>query len=343
VNEDGYDDIVTAPGKGGGPHVKVYSGKDGSQLMSFLAYVPEFTGGVYVAVGDLNADGFDDIVTGTGQGGAPRVKAFSGADGSVLHNFLAYDSKFAGGVRVAVGDMNGTFEADIVTAPGPGGGPHVKVFSGKDGSVLKSFLAYGAGFTGGVYVACADVNHDGFDDIVTAPGKGGGPHVKVYSGKDLSLLESFLAFEAGFAGGVRVAAGDVVRVFDVSGGSVELLQTLNPYIASFKGGVYVAVADLNQDGKADIVTGAGEGGAPRIKAFHGQSGALLANFLAGGAADTFGARVSSADSNGDGDDEIVVGYGPGGSPKVKSYGKAGGVVETLSTFDAAFKGGVYVG
>src|SRR5262249_58835834 len=56
-------------------------------------------------------------------------------------------------------------------------------------------------FGGGVRVAAADVNGDGFMDIVTGAGPGGGPHVKVYSGKDGSLLRSFYAYEPTFAGG----------------------------------------------------------------------------------------------------------------------------------------------
>src|SRR4051794_7920963 len=65
---------------------------------------PAFTGGVSVAAGDVNGDGFPDIVTGAGPTGGPHVKAFSGKDGSELFSFYAYDAGFTGGVNVAVGD-----------------------------------------------------------------------------------------------------------------------------------------------------------------------------------------------------------------------------------------------
>src|SRR5262245_931566 len=55
-----------------------------------------------------------------------------------------------------------------------GGSPEVRVYN-PDGSLRDSFLAYDAGFTGGVRVAVADVNGDAVPDVVTAAGPGGGP------------------------------------------------------------------------------------------------------------------------------------------------------------------------
>ena len=248
VNGDGVPDIITGAGAGGGPHVKVF---DGAALMnghvtvldSFFAYDATFTGGVRVAAGDVNNDGKADIVTGAGPGGGPHVKVFSGADLSVVDSFYAFGPTFTGGVSVAAGDVNGDGKADIITGAGPGGGPHVKVFSGADLSVLDSFFAFDGSFHGGVTVAAGDVNGDGKADIVTGAGPGGGPHVKVFNAIDLSVLDSFYAYSPTFVGGVNVAA-----------------------------------ADLN--GIEDIITGAGPGGGPHVKVFDGTTLALLDSFYA---------------------------------------------------------------
>jgi hypothetical protein len=207
IEGDGYADIITGAVSSAGPHVKVYSGATGAQLNSFLAYGSGVTGGVSVAAGDVNGDGYADIVTGAGSGAGPHVKVYSGAPGPLLHSFFAYAADFTGGVHVATADVNGDGYADIVTGAGPGGGPHVKVFSGATGAELKSFLAYAPDFSGGVSVASVDNDGDGQADIVTGAGPGGGPHVKVFSGSTGAELASFFAYPVDFLGGVFVAVG----------------------------------------------------------------------------------------------------------------------------------------
>jgi hypothetical protein len=63
-------------------------------------------------------------------------------------------------VRVAAADVNGDGVADVITAAGPGGGPHVRVFDGaalQAGQVVELFglFAYNPAFTGGVYIGAA--------------------------------------------------------------------------------------------------------------------------------------------------------------------------------------------
>ena len=120
------------------------------------------------------------LAVGAGAGGGPHVKVYN-PNGSLRFSFYAYDAGFAGGVNVATADVDGNGTIDVITGPGAGMPPLVKVYSGVDGSLIRSFLAYGAGFGGGVFVAAGDVNHDGKADIITGAGAGGGPHVKVFS------------------------------------------------------------------------------------------------------------------------------------------------------------------
>ncbi len=256
VNGDGFYDIVTSTGSSSTPNVKVFNGTNGSLLQSFLAYDVAYSSGVYVAAGDVNGDGISDIVTGTDAGGTPQVKVFDGTNQSILYSFFAYDVGFTGGVRVAAGDVNGDGRADIITSPGPGAASNVKVFSGMNGSLLSSFFAFNVAFTGGVFVAAGDVNGDGKSDIIAGADAGSGPQVNVFNGTNQATLYSFFAYDAGFGGGVRVAAGDV-----------------------------------NGDGSADIITSPGSSGSPNVKAFSGANGSLLASFFAYDGAYTGGVFV----------------------------------------------------
>ncbi len=252
----GVDAIVTAPGPGGFPDIRVFDGATGQLVREFSAYDPSFTGGVHVAVADVNRDGYADIITGAGAGGGPHVKVFSGKDGSLLRSFMAFDPRFTGGVQVAAGDMNGDGRADIITAAGPGGFPVVAVYNGADGSLMREFLAYDPSFTGGVYVAVGDALGNGTQDIITGAGAGGGPHVKVFSGADGSMLRSFMAYDPSFTGGVRVGAcyfglgqpadiltspgpggGPDVRVYDAS--TLQTLDASLPFDPTTSLGVFV--------------------------------------------------------------------------------------------------------
>jgi hypothetical protein len=238
-----------AAGRGAGPHVRVFDGTTGQPLAgtlgSFYAYNASFSGGVFVASADVNGDGRDDIITGAGAGGGPHVRVFSGLDGAELFSFYAYHPKLDSGVSVAAGDVNGDGRADVITGPGAGTAPLVKVFSGLNGSELSSFNAYSPLFTGGVFVAAGDLNGNGHADIYTGAGPGGGPHVRIFDGANHDELQSFFAYAPSFAGGVRVAA-----------------------------------ADLDGDGLTDIITGAGPSGGPHVRGLSGVNLAELNSFFA---------------------------------------------------------------
>ena len=142
-------------------------------------------------------------------------------------------------------------------------------------------------------MAAGDVNGDGQTDIITGAGPGGGPHVRVFDGASLAEIRSFLAYQCDPVAG-----------------------------PCFGGGVSVAAGDVNGDGRADIVTGAGPGGGPHVRVFDGATGAELAGFFAYDPAFTGGVLVAAGDVNGDGLAEIITGRGAGGGPHVSVVRRA---------------------
>ncbi len=148
--------------------------------------------------------------TGAGAGGAPQVNVYSSLDNSLITSFLAFESGFSGGVSTAVADVNNDGISDLIAGAGPGGGPRVIVFNGATNftTVLQDFFAFDPSFRGGVDVAGADFNVDGFADIVASAGPGGGPEVRVFDAKTLNVLTQFYAYDPSFSGGVTVATGE---------------------------------------------------------------------------------------------------------------------------------------
>jgi hypothetical protein len=206
VNGDAIDDILVAAGPGAISHVKVIDGRTRKEILSFNPFVGSFRGGVEIASGDVNGDKRDDIIVAAAAGATPHVIVLDSNTGKVLHSFLAYDKAFRGGVTVGSVDIDGDGQDDIITGPGAGAPPHIKAFSGADGKLLKSFYAYAPQFLGGVSVAGGFVDGDKFGDIITGAGKGGGPHVAIFSGATDKVLNSFYALDKGFVGGIRVGA-----------------------------------------------------------------------------------------------------------------------------------------
>lgn len=269
LNGDGVDDIITGagPGPGAGPHVKVINHADGRVLHDFFAYDTGFTGGVFVASGDINGDGRADLITGPGDGTGgpvqtgPHLRVFDGITGGQTASFFAGPTNFTGGVRVA-SSRSASGAPQIITGPGPGGFPIITEYSAA-GIPLGSALAYDPNFTGGIRVATGDFNGDGFDDIVTGPGPGGLGNVRVFDGTNGVMIRSFFAFGQGFQGGVSVAVGDVngdglddiiagstrslhrgnldlslIKVF--SGADLSELLSFFPFGPEFTGGVEVS-------------------------------------------------------------------------------------------------------
>jgi len=241
------------------------------------------------------------VAIGADEGSSPTVTVYDATTTNNLFTFNAFDPGFQGGVRVATGDFNGDNVDDIVCAAGPGAGPHVKIFDGRNGGEIASFFAFAPNFIGGLEVSTGDLNGDDTDDLVVSAGSGADAHVKVIDGTTVAqggfdandganLLASFYAYGAGETKGVRTAVGDL---------------------------------DGTADGNNRLITApvtGGTGSGTLVKAFDLTSGTPVQSkaFFAGNPADSRGLFVTAGDFNGDLFDDIAVGSGSG-RPEARIY------------------------
>ena len=245
INGDGFDDLITGTGVGGGPHIKVFDLRGGLPVCvaSFFAFEPNFTGGTYLATGNINGDGYADIIIGAGVGGGPRVKTYYGTNGYLVDNFLAppnldffaYDPNFRGGVVVAAGDRDADGVDDIITGAGVGGGPNVRSFNAAS-VMIDNFFAFNPAITTGIFIAAGYVNGDSIADILVGTGRGTPTYIRAF-----------------YSPGTT--------------GSSPTTVTAAPFTAAFNGGARPGVMQ-NPDGSQVFGVAAGPTGAPEVRALN---------------------------------------------------------------------------
>lgn len=274
VNGDGIFDTIAATGPGG-DRIRVLSGNGGAVLADFSSF-GGYGGGVFVAAGDLNGDGRADIaVTGDApdafsgpQANGLQVRVFDGASMTNGTNTPTLMANFNGlaslngaqgegqnvrlGGRPAIADVNGDGRLDLAIAAGSGGGPRVCVWNGlgfanANGgrptvNPIANLFVFESRQRGGAFLTAGDITGDNRAEIIVGGGPGGGPRLRIV---DSALLLTLPNLEA-------VDLDDPVNL---TNGLV--LNNFFAGSAGNRGGVHLTVRDVDNDGRADVVTGSG--------------------------------------------------------------------------------------
>ena len=247
-NGDGVVDLVVGTGPGVATRVRILDGKTQAELFTIDPFEASFTGGVFVAAGDVTGDGRADLVITPDEGGGPRVRIFNGADFKQVADFFGIeDPNFRGGARAAVADVTGDGVGDLLVAAGFGGGPRIAVFDGTSlGSATPTkpfgdFFVFENTLRNGVFIASGDLNGDGFAEVIAGGGPGGGPRVFALSGQEL-------------------LAGKQTQLANFFAGDTEN-----------RGGIRVTAKDLDGDNRADLVVGDGTGAGSRVTGYFGSA------------------------------------------------------------------------
>jgi len=250
VNQDGVPDFVVGlfhvdvGGLNNAGTAKVYSGATGALLYQFNGTaLYQGLGRGATGAGDVNNDGFDDIIMGAISGTLiDSALVFSGADGSQLYALQGAGNDYHGISVDGLGDINGDGFDDLLVgasradSQGLSNNGSLLVYSGFDGSVLHQVDGINSDDNlGGTVSSAGDFDGDGITDFMGAA-----------QGVDHNGLD--------LAGSVFIYAGASGALiseiaFEEEGG------TLRSFSLDF-------IGDLSNDGYSDIVVGDAEATQP---------------------------------------------------------------------------------
>lgn len=304
---------------------------------------PQLAGPTRVAVADINGDGKLDLLAVTnGTLSTPgTLNVLLGNGNGTFKYFISYNSGGYGTIGIAVADVNGDGNLDVVVtnaatavngAQGPG---NVAVFLGNGDGSFRTPNFFSPGFTGPGSVAIGDVNRDGNPDLVV-----GGDELSILLGNGDGTFQTAVAYNsAGYGAYVALADLNEDGKLDIAlanrctglannvcagSGPVGVLLgngdgTFQPVVTYDSGGenpLGITVADVNGDGIPDLLAA---NILSRSSSFTGAIGVLLGNgdgtfrptvsYPSGG---TESSQIAAADMNGDGKlDLITFAEGPG--------------------------------
>lgn len=322
-------------GIGGAIGTATFGGAVSHDMNTFVSYD--------VALGDLNGDGFTDMVTSGSGGGATAAVRLGNGDGTfddeTIYNMATGESR-----GLTLGDINGDGILDIVTASTGGGVGSATTRLGNGDGTFGSAVSYLMDATHSRNVALGDLNGDGNLDMITGGWGGGTGRATVRLGNGDGTFGSSTSYQMDNSNTYTIALGDLNGdgILDMmSGGSAAGSATSTVRLGTGTGSFGAAVSysmsgvdsrsvnlgDLNGDGILDVVA-VGVGGSGSVAVRLGNGDGTFRNVTSYQLDNAGGGTIG--DLNGDGILDIVTVHHSGGG--MTSLGNGDGTFGTATSF-----------
>ena len=275
VNGDGKPDLLVA--NYGSNTVGVLLGNGDGTFQTVVTYGSGDGLPLSIAVADVNGDHKPDVVVANLA--SDTVGVLLGNGDGTFQTVVNYGSGGGCPFSVAVGDVNGDGKLDLVVPDGCGSA--VGVLLGNGDGTFQTAANYGSGGTFPTSVVVADVNGDGKPDLLVA---------NCDAGQSNSCIDQSVD------GSVGVLLGNGDGTFQAAVG----------YDSGSSGAWSVAVADVNGDGKPDLVVANQCGCSPPgdVGVLLGKGHGIFAHPVRLSPSSDY--SVAVADVNGDGKPDLLV-------------------------------------
>jgi hypothetical protein len=293
----GDREYITGTGPGRRALVRLWD-LQGNLLTSFNPF-GQFRGGVHVAASDIDNDGQIEIICSTGPGTTGRVRVFEFGFGGLqtVGAFIPFGPNYFGGVEISAGNVTGDRTRELVVGQ-QSDGALVKVFRYVEGDPtaffeIRSFLAFGGGYTGGVSLGVANVDNTGgspgdpydynYAEIVAGKASDA-PVIRIFDAQNPTAVSraAYLAFDNSFAvnrQGVNIAVGSTdgrrgaeifvaikgnVRIRSFDGTTGFMINEFRPFPVGYTRQVNLAIGNADDDflgnfNVADLIVVAADG------------------------------------------------------------------------------------
>lgn len=237
---------------------------------------------------------------------------------------------------------------ELAVSAAPQEEPRVTIFR-QNGTVINSFLAYDQAFIGGVDIAAGDVTGDSASEIITAPQKDGGAHIRIFDGygKPLSGFFAFdkekrypLFIDTTKDSQIAVLAQDntslYLKLFDMLGEEEKSLEITVPENISVDD---FAIADLGTDGTEEIIIAQHNDEQSEIAVYRLYDGSFIRRFKPFGDDYRGIININTGDLNHEGINRIIATTGFGSEAQVKVFSGYGDELTKHESFEQGFIGG----